>query len=102
MKYTKEIPITPNNTPSTPTVNCTQSKSPSEKKRAPSTPNKIPSAQFQSKEYAKKSNIDLRCFVAMQFLSRITHFFGVPFTGLKKYGGVPKMTNMRYGYNVTL
>ena len=43
MKYTKEIPITPNNTPSTPTINCTPSKSPSEKKIAPSTPNKIPS-----------------------------------------------------------
>ena len=43
MKYTKEIPITPNNTPSTPTINCTPSKSPSEKKIAPSTPHKIPS-----------------------------------------------------------
>ena len=60
---------------------------------------KTPSAQFQSKEYAKKTNIDLRCFVAMQFLSRIYALFWRTFYRPKKIGGVPKMTNMRYGCN---
>ena len=66
MKYTKEIPITPNNTPSTPTKTpSTPNKSPIMPKKAPSSPNKK------------------RCFVARQFLSRIYAFFGVPFRGLK-------------------
>ena len=66
MKYTKEIPITPNNTPSTPTKTpSTPNKSPIMPKKAPSSPNKK------------------RCFVARQFLSQIYAFFGVPFRGLK-------------------
>ena len=51
--------------------------------KTPSTPNKTPSARFQSKEHAKKTNTDIHCFVAMLFLSRIYALFGVPFTGLK-------------------
>ena len=41
-------------------------------------------------------NIDLRCFVVTQFLSRIYALFWRTFYRPKKYGGVPKMTNMRY------
>ena len=41
-------------------------------------------------------NIDLRCFVAKQFLSRIYALFWRTFYRPKKCGGVPKMTNMRY------
>ena len=54
MKYTKEIPITPNSKPSTPTINCTPSKSPSEKKIAPSTPTKYQVQQTNIK-YAKQN-----------------------------------------------
>ena len=38
---------------------------------------------FNQKSTPKKTNIDLRCFVAMQFCREFTHIFGVPFTGLK-------------------
>ena len=86
-----KTPSMPNKTPSTP------NKTQSTPTKIPSTPNKTPSAQFQSKEYAKKTNIDLRRFVAMQFLSRIYALFWRTFYRPKKYGGVPKMTNMRYG-----
>ena len=42
-------------------------------------------------------NIDLRCFVAKQFLSRIYTLFWCTFYRPKKCVGVQKMTNMRYG-----
>ena len=58
--------------------------------------NQKPRMQFQSKEYAKETNIDLRCFVAKQFLSQIYARFWRTFYRPKQYGGVPKMTNMRY------
>ena len=68
--------------------------------KIPSTPNKTPNAQFQSKEYAKKTNIDLSCFVAMHLLSRIYALFWRTFYRPKKYGGVPKMTNIRYAFRI--
>ena len=71
----KKTLSTPNKTPSTP------NKTQSTPTKMPSTPNKTPSAQIQSKEYAKQIITDLRCFVVMQFLSRIYALFGVPFTG---------------------
>ena len=86
----KKTLSTPNKTPSTP------NKTQSTPTKMPSTPNKTPSAQIQSKEYAKQINTDLRCFVVMQFLSRIYALFWRTFYRPKKYGGVPKMTNMRY------
>ena len=42
--------------------------------------------------------IDLRCFVAKQFLSRIYAFFWCTFYRPRKCVGVQKTTNMRYGY----
>ena len=41
-------------------------------------------------------HINLLCFVVTQFLSRIYALFWRTFYRPKKYGGVPKMTNMRY------
>ena len=38
---------------------------------------------FNQKSTPKKTNTDIRCFVAMLFLSQIYALFGVPFTGLK-------------------
>ena len=38
----------------------------------------------------------LHCFIARQFLSQIYALCWGTFYGPKKYGGVPKMTNMRY------
>ena len=60
--YAKQNTKMPYKTQSTPT-------------KIPNMPNKTPCAQFQSKEYAKKTNIGLRCFVAMQFLSQIYALF---------------------------
>ena len=45
-----------------------------------------------------KTSIDLRCFVARQFLLRIYALCWRTFCRLKKYGGVPKMTNMTQHY----
>ena len=42
-----------------------------------------------------KQNIDLRCFVARQFLSQIYSLLSVKFSGLKK-ASVTNMTKMRY------
>ena len=67
--------ITPTKIPSTPT-------------KIPSTPTKIPSTPTEN----------LRCFVARKFLSQIYALFWCTFYAPKKYGGVPKMTNIRYEY----
>ena len=52
-------------------------------------------AEFRKYEFAFQ-NIDLRCFVARQFLSQIYALFWRTFFRPKKYGGVPKMTIIRY------
>ena len=90
-KYAKKTPSTPTKTTNMP--NKTQSMP----TKIQSTPNKTPSAQFQSKEYAKKNKYWFTLFCRDAIFLKFMHFFGVPFTGLKKYGGVPKMTNMMYG-----
>ena len=72
-----KTPSTPNKTPSTP------NKTQSTPTKIPSTPNKTPSAQFQSKEYAKKQILIYAVLSRCNFCRKFTHFFGVPFTGLK-------------------
>ena len=68
------------------------------------TPNTPKNANYAKKntKYAKKHqilqntpNFHLRCFVAKKFLFQIHALFGVIYRP-KKYGGVPKGTNIRY------
>ena len=71
--------------------------------KIPSTPNKTPSAQFQSKEYAKKKILIYAVLSRFNFLSRIYALFWLIIYRPEKYGGVPKMTNMRCaGFSVAL
>ena len=46
--------------------------------------------QSQSKEYDKK-NIGLRCLSRGNFCREFTHFFGIPFTGLKNMVAYQKL-----------
>ena len=69
--------ITPTKKPSTPT------KTPSTPNKTPSTPTKTPTMQSQSKEYDKKQILVYAVLSRGNFCREFTHFFGVPFTGLK-------------------
>ena len=64
--------------------------------QTPGTPNKTPGTPNKTKCEFAFQNIDLHCFVARQFLSQIYALFWRTFYRSKKYGGVPKMTIIRY------
>ena len=73
-----------------------QTKQKASQHKMQSTPNK--NQQRQTKQQLCEfvfQNIDLRCFVARQ-LSGVYALFWHTFNRPKKYGGVPKMTNIRY------
>ena len=75
--------------------------------QTPSTPTKTPGSPKKHQVRQTKhqvcefvfQNIDLRCFVARQILSRIYALFWRTFYRPKKYGGVPKMTIIKYAYD---
>ncbi len=110
-KYAKKIQNTPKNTkyakkytkyakktPTVPKKHQLRQKNTNYAKKTPNT-QKTPNMQKNTK-YSKKFH--LRCFVAKKILFQIYALCWCTFYRPKKYGGVPKWTNMRYGYTTAV